>query len=72
MSELTTGNSSIVIVLGCGVNAVYLARANRLKLARREEILAPYTHGRGEADDSQSRDAWIELGDKHPDFPYTL
>ena len=40
---------------------------NKQKKENREKLLAPY------ADDKEGQiRAWMELGDKHPDFEYTL
>jgi hypothetical protein len=40
---------------------------NKQKKQNREKLLAPYTDDK----EGQNR-AWMELGDKHPDFEYTL
>ncbi|KAI0077646.1 MFS general substrate transporter [Panus rudis PR-1116 ss-1] len=59
---------SIVIVVGSALNALYLHRRNRQKEEQREEILRPY----GEKGDKEGENARIELGDRHPDFKYSL
>jgi len=50
-------------------NAILLTRMNASKQQRRSEILAPYI-------DEKNLDggvrAWIELGDRHPDFRYAI
>jgi hypothetical protein len=50
-------------------NAILLTRMNASKQQRRSEILAPYI-------DEKNLDggvrAWIELGDRHPDFRYAV
>jgi hypothetical protein len=50
-------------------NAILLTRMNACKRQRRSEILAPYI-------DEKNLDggvmAWIELGDRHPDFRYAI
>jgi hypothetical protein len=61
--------SSIVVVLGSLTNAILLTHMNKSKEQRRTEILARYA-------DDKSVDggmrAWMELGDQHPDFRYTI
>ena len=42
---------------------------NKSKQRRRNEILAPYIDDKN-ADGGEK--AWTELGDKHPDFRYTI
>jgi MFS family permease len=51
------------------INALILARKNKIKKEKRLELLAPYST-EGEPDGGLR--AWMELGDKHPDFKYTL
>jgi len=60
---------SIVVVVGSLANAILLAHMNKLKQRHRNKILAPYVDTKNP--DGGAR-AWIELGDKHPDFRYTL
>jgi MFS transporter, ACS family, DAL5 transporter family protein len=65
--------SCVVMALGCLANSFILSRMNASKQRRRTEILAPY----GDDDtDGKVRGggliAWKELGDKHPDFRYTI
>lgn len=60
--------SALVVVLAI-VNGLYLRRQNRLKKERRAQILAPYLED-GKSEDGGER-AWMELGDRHPDFTYT-
>jgi hypothetical protein len=61
--------SSIITVLGSLGNAILLTRMNASKQRQRNEILAPFV-------DKNNSDggvkAWMELGDKHPDFRYTI
>jgi hypothetical protein len=65
--------SSIVIVLGSLLNAILLSHMNTSKRQRRAEILAPYVDENEKNSDSDGgMRAWMELGDKHPDFRYTL
>ncbi|KAK7056857.1 hypothetical protein VNI00_002574 [Paramarasmius palmivorus] len=59
--------SASIVVLAI-INALYLSRQNRLKKERRAEILAPYATA--EEPDGGER-AWMDLGDRHPDFKYT-
>jgi len=61
--------SSICVILGSLVNVAYLSRKNKLKtrIGRREELLEKYTN-----DKDGGLRAWMELGDEHPDFRYTL
>lgn len=57
------------MVVGPLANALLLNHMNKTKQRRRNEILAPYV-------DSKNPDggvkAWMELGDRHPDFRYKL
>jgi hypothetical protein len=48
---------------------VYLSWKNKLKTreGRREELLEKY-----DKDEDGRLRAWMELGDEHPDFRYTL
>lgn len=50
------------------INAGMLHYANKRKERNREEILAPYA---ADEKDGGTR-AWVELGDRHPDFRYVL
>uniref|UniRef100_A0A0W0G0X2 Major facilitator superfamily (MFS) profile domain-containing protein n=1 Tax=Moniliophthora roreri TaxID=221103 RepID=A0A0W0G0X2_MONRR len=59
--------SALIVVLAV-VNAVYLSRQNKLKKEKREKLLAPYITAE-EPDGGQK--AWMELGDRHPDFKYS-
>ncbi|KAF9267380.1 MFS general substrate transporter [Marasmius fiardii PR-910] len=60
--------SALIVVIAI-VNALYLRRQNRIKKERRAQILAPYLED-GKSEDGGER-AWMELGDRHPDFKYT-
>ncbi|KAG7085987.1 hypothetical protein E1B28_003510 [Marasmius oreades] len=65
--------SALIVVLAI-VNGLYLRRQNRIKRERRSEILAPYLEdGAGKSEDGGDggERAWMELGDRHPDFMYT-
>ncbi|KAF8895879.1 MFS general substrate transporter [Gymnopilus junonius] len=59
---------SLVMMLLTIINSGMLHYANKRKEAKREEILAPYADGEK---DGGTR-AWVELGDRHPDFRYVL
>ncbi|KAK7462345.1 hypothetical protein VKT23_007946 [Stygiomarasmius scandens] len=62
---------AILVILTSALNALILSRANRLKREKRIELLAPYLeHGSVEPDGGLK--AWVELGDKHPDYVYTI
>ncbi|KAJ8080518.1 hypothetical protein AAF712_003076 [Marasmius tenuissimus] len=65
--DLVFSASIIVIAL---MNALYLRRQNQLKVERRDQILAPYIEDGSKSTDGGER-AWLELGDRHPDFKYT-
>ncbi|KIM38325.1 hypothetical protein M413DRAFT_30171 [Hebeloma cylindrosporum] len=60
---------TICIALGSLLNVAYLSWKNKSKarLGRREELLEKY-----KADEDSDLKAWMELGDEHPDFWYTL
>ncbi len=64
-------SSSALIIVGAGLNAVYLTRMNARKQKDRAKILAPYMEGSDVKGDGGMR-AWMELGDRHPDFRYTI
>ena len=50
------------------INALMLSYANKRKKEKRAEILAPFS--REEPDGGLH--AWVELGDRHPDFRYVI
>jgi len=63
----------VVMALGFLANSFILSRMNASKQRRRAEILAPY--GDDDTDGKVQGGgliAWKELGDKHPDFRYTI
>ena len=64
---------SILIVVGSLVNMAYLNWKNRQKQrpGYREGVLAKY-YSTGETDKEANQKAWMELGDRHPDYRYTL
>ena len=66
--------SSIILIVGSLINIAYLSWRNKVKKRPgvREKLLEQYTiPGKG-IDDDGGLGAWIELGDRHPDFVYTL
>ncbi|KAK7682361.1 hypothetical protein QCA50_014566 [Cerrena zonata] len=56
------------LVLGSLINFAYLTQANNTKRRNRARLLARYTDAEGKVHDR----SWVELGDKHPDFRYTI
>ena len=69
----STLNSAILVFLGSFVNVAYLSWRNKVKKRpeERAKLLGKY---KGVDDDNKEgeSDAWVELGDRHPDFVYTL
>lgn len=63
-------SAALIIVFSIG-NALYLMWAQRTKERRRAELLAPYLVDPNVPSDGGEK-AWVELGDRHPDFRYTL
>ncbi|KAF9038143.1 MFS general substrate transporter [Panaeolus papilionaceus] len=60
---------AIIMIVGSAANMFYLHRKNKQKQRPeyREKMLSKYS------DDEEGRiKAWMELGDKHPDFKYNL
>ena len=63
--------------MGCLANIAYLSWRNKVKKRPgvRAKLLEKYTtvdkEGTSEPEDGGLK-AWIELGDRHPDFMYTL
>jgi len=62
---------SILVFVGAFVNIAYLSWKNKVKKRpeERAKLLGRYE---GDDDDDKGLDAWMELGDRHPDFVYTL
>lgn len=54
---------SIGICVFSTLTTLYLRRANRRKVERREELLAPF-----QGMENGEQEAWRRLGDRHPDF----
>ncbi|KAF5377027.1 hypothetical protein D9757_007751 [Collybiopsis confluens] len=63
---------SLLIILGAGLNAFYLDYMNKQKIKNRDQILAPYNLESDDVKRTNATRAWVELGDRHPDFKYTL
>ena len=51
------------------INALMLSYVNRRKKEKRSEILAPFIT---EKEPDGGVAAWVELGDRHPDFRYVI
>lgn len=64
-------HSAAVTGLLSFANMIYLKRQNKLKVARRDELLKPYKKDDEKSTYDEAK-AWIELGDRHPDFKYIL
>ena len=64
--------SAVLIIIGAGINALLLNHMNKQKTQRRDEILAPYNIDSDDSKGSEAIRAWVELGDRHPDFKYTI
>ena len=64
--------SSILVVVGCLSNVVYLSWRNKVKKRpeARAKMLAHYASEK--AGDDGGLSAWMDLGDRHPDFVYAL
>ncbi|THV07792.1 MFS general substrate transporter [Dendrothele bispora CBS 962.96] len=61
---------AISVLVLTAINSLMLARANKSKKQKRDELLAPYVDEKtGQIDEMR---AWADLGDKHPDFVYTI
>jgi len=50
------------------INALMLSYANKRKKEKRTEILAPFSTKEPDG----GVHAWVELGDRHPDFRYAI
>ncbi|KAF8185966.1 MFS general substrate transporter [Pholiota molesta] len=63
---------SCIVVVGSLLNLLYLKRKNKEKAqpGYREKVLAKYVTDEKETDGGLQ--AWMELGDRHPDFVYAL
>ena len=63
------------MIVGSLVNMVYLSWRNKVKKRPgvRTKLLQKYVTDEKEIDDDDGGlTAWIELGDRHPDFVYTV
>ena len=66
--------SSILVVVISLVNVAYLSERNKVKKLpeERAKLLEKYVVADKQGEDDGELRAWIELGDRHPDFVYTL
>ena len=66
-------SSSILVVVGCFINMAYLSWRNKIKKrpGERAKLLEKYVVT-DDTNDNGGLKAWMELGDRHPDFVYTL
>ena len=60
--------------MGSLINMAYLSWRNKVKKRPgvRAKLLQKYATPEKEIADNGGLSAWIELGDRHPDFVYTL
>ena len=67
-------SSSIIIIVGSLINMKYLSWRNKVKIRPgvRTKLLQKYAVDEKEIADDGGLSTWIELGDRHPDFVYTL
>ncbi|KAF9026961.1 MFS general substrate transporter [Hymenopellis radicata] len=61
---------SSLIIVGAIINGLYLSYQNKKKYRNRAQLLAPYVDA--ESKEDATLKAWMELGDRHPDFIYTI
>lgn len=54
------------------LNVFYIRWAQRRKEQRRNALLAPYTTDASGMMEGSGDRAWVELGDRHPDFKYAI
>ena len=72
-NEANTIISSILLVVLAALNVAYFKYATKKKQNRRKEILEPFTGNEMRYSGSEAEaHAWVVLGDKHPDFEYTM
>ena len=66
-------SSSILVVVGTLINMTYLSWRNKVKKRPgvRAQLLEKYVIADKGSDDG-GLSAWTELGDRHPDFIYTI
>ncbi|KAF8159947.1 MFS general substrate transporter [Crassisporium funariophilum] len=60
---------ALVAIAFCIINSIWLIRSNKRKRSTRAQLLAPYSD---EKEGDGGLNAWVELGDRHPDFRYIL
>ena len=79
--SLMLSNSSALIIVFAVLNALYLSRQNQMKSIERTRLLKPYEDSeytpeidklKSEPSEYNEERAWVELGDRHPDFKYVL
>ena len=58
--------------MGSFVNVAYLSWRNRVKKRPEERAKLLKKYKGEDGDDEGGLDAWMKLGDRHPDFVYTL
>jgi len=61
--------SSVLSIVLAILNALVLRYMTKRKQRNRTEILAPYAT---EKEPDGGVRAWVELGDRHPDFKYVI
>ncbi len=61
--------SALLLIVLSALNVVILHYKNQRKRRLRDQILAPYV---SEKESDGGLRAYVELGDKHPDFTYTF
>ena len=69
--------SSIILIVGSLINMAYLSWRNKVKKRPgvRAKLLEKYVTDldeKGISDDGRRVGDWMDLGDRHPDFVYTL
>ena len=62
------------MIVGSLINMAYLSWRNKVKKRPgvRTKLLQKYVTDEKEIDDDGGLTAWIEIGDRHPDFVYTV
>ncbi|KDR72761.1 hypothetical protein GALMADRAFT_126423 [Galerina marginata CBS 339.88] len=60
---------TIMVIVLAGINALLLSWKNKQKEHSRAEILGPFST---EKEPDGGVRAWVELGDRHPDFRYVI
>lgn len=68
-SHFFLSSSTLMMIVLTIMNALMLTQLNKRKKTKRAEILAPYAT---EEEPEGGLHAWVELGDRHPDFQYVI